>query len=70
LRPLRTANPLEIQSNRPAEDRGRRIFFLSGVPVVRVPRRKPALETAFGFGEVRRVGPKVPREAAKLDPIV
>jgi hypothetical protein len=60
----------ETKGNRLGDGRGRRIFFLSGAPVVRVPRRKPAPETTFGFGVVRRVGPKVLREAAKFDSVV
>jgi hypothetical protein len=35
-----------------------------------VPWRKVFLEKAFGFGEVRWVGPKGPRGAAKFDLIV
>jgi hypothetical protein len=66
---LRRPNRLETQANRPAGDRGRRIFFLSGVPVIGLQCRKPALETTFGVGEVRRGARKVLREAAKFDPL-
>jgi hypothetical protein len=70
LRPLRTANPLEIERKRRGEEPEREIFFLSGVRVVPVPRRKRPPEKTFGFGEVCRVDPDGPREAAKLDPMV
>jgi hypothetical protein len=65
----RAPRSLETQGKRPGEDRDRENFFLSGAPVVRASRRKPVLEMAFGFEEVRRVGPEVLREAAKFDPI-
>jgi hypothetical protein len=57
---------LETQGIRPEEDRECEIFFLSRVLCVHMLRRKPALEKVFGFGEVRRVGPKVFREVAKF----
>jgi hypothetical protein len=68
--PLGTPKSLEIQTNRPAEDREREIVFVSRIPFVRVQRRKPVLEMTFGFVGVRPVGPKVLREPETIDPVL
>jgi hypothetical protein len=70
LRPLGGHKRLELQGNRPGEDRGRRIFFLSGVRVVGVSWRKPLLETTFRFEEVHRFALEALREPETIGPIV